>query len=49
MTDENMIIKNMMNKKSDDNNKDNLPTYTNSKNVYILGDSVEWKLKKDGN
>ena len=49
MTDENMIIKNMMNKKSDDNNKDNLPTYTNSKIVYILGDSIEWKLKKDGN
>ena len=51
-----MYISGRENKKSDDNNKekkskqDNLPTYTNNKNVYILGDSIVkhvegWKLK----
>ena len=57
MTTETYYKSNRGNKKSDHNNKekkklkqDNLPTDTNNKNVYILGDSIakhveEWKLK----
>ena len=58
MTDGNMIINRIGKiKKSDDNNKekkkstqDNLPSYTNNENVYILGASIVkhvkgWKLK----
>ena len=49
-----MYISGRENKKSDDNKEkkkskqDNLPTHTNNKNVYILGDSIV-KHVKDGN